>query len=209
MGSSAFTDHSSYCPTESSRILQEKAMRKDKQIAVGGASDNLRHQFTLLRRRARKQEQLQAFSEHLIRIHGPSRRNPEIPILCVLSRSPKLGLECRFVREELKRKYYPALRPEDLEARYKESGKKIVDSVVKFAKKHLVLRGEVYEVGRTCKRGIWRITPIGLERMLKEESTWVPKLSEYLGYVPTTEDDGVEEGNSEDIENRRGEGGSD
>ena len=141
---------------------------------------------------------MQAFSEHLIRIRGPSRRNPEIPILCVLSKSPKLGVECRFVREELKRKFYPVLSSEDLEARYQKSDKKIVDSVIKFAKKHLVLRSEVYAVDRGYKRGIWRITPIGLERMLKEESAWVPKFSEYLGYVPTTEDDGVEEGNGED-----------
>ena len=196
MEGSAFTDHSSYCPAESSCILQEKAMRCDKQLTIGGLPDD-QYQFTLLRRRARKQEQLQAFSEHLIRIRGPSRRNPEIPILCVLSRSPKLGVECRFVREELKRKFYPALSLEDLEARYQKSGKKIVDSVIKFAKKHLVLRGEVYEVGRTCKRGTWQITALGLERMLKEKSAWVPKLSEYLGYVPTIEGDG-DEGNGDD-----------
>ena len=97
----------------------------------------------------------------------------------------------------MKWKFYPALSFEDLEARYQKSGKKIVDSVIKFAKKHLVLRSEVYAVDRGCKRGIWRITPIGLERMLKEESDWIPKFSEYLGYVPTTEDDGVEEGNGE------------
>ena len=164
---------------------------QQRQVAITSKS-----RFAIFQRSAKKQKRTQALT--LVKVQGPARRNPEIPILCVLSKSPKLGVECRFVREELKRKYYPALSFEALEARYQKSGKKIVDSVIKFAKKHLVLRGEAYEVGRTCKRGTWRITPIGLERMLKEENAWVPKFSEYLGYVPTTEDDGVEEGNGED-----------
>ncbi len=125
----------------------KKAMRRDKQLTIGGESDDPNRQFTLLQRRARKQKRAQAFSDHLLKVRGPARRNPEIPILCVLAKSPKLGLECRFVREELKRKFYPTLTLEDLQARYQKSGKKIVDSIIKFAKKHLVIRGEVYALG--------------------------------------------------------------
>jgi hypothetical protein len=195
MGCSVFADHSSYCPEGPFHILQEKAMRNDKQLAVGGASDNPHHQFTFLERRARKQKRIQAYSDHLLKVRGPARRNPEIPILCVLSKSPKLGLKCRFVREELKRKFYPALTLKDLEARYQKSGKKIIDSIIKFAKKHLVLRGEVYALGTLCNRGTWKITPLGLERMLKDESSWFPKYSEYLGYVPV--DEGTDENGEE------------
>ena len=149
--------------------------------------------FTIFQRRAKKQKRMQALT--LVKVRGPARRNPEIPILCVLSRSPKLGLRCKFVREQVKRKYYPILSGDDLEARYQNSGKKVTDSVIKFAKKHLVLKGQVYAIGPDCEMGTWKITPQGVERLLKEENTWIPKYSEYFAYVPIEED---EEGDLDD-----------
>jgi len=143
-------------------------------------------QFTIFQQRARKQKRVQSLT--LVKVLGPARGSPEIPILKVLSKSPKLGLRCKFVREQVKREYYPKLSREDLEARYQNSGKKVTDSVIKFAKKHLVLRGQVYAIGPDCEMGTWKISSLGLERLLREENTWIPKYSEYLAYVPIEED---------------------
>ncbi len=89
----------------------------------------------------------------------------------------------------MRRKYYPKLSSEDLEARYQNSGKKVTDSIIKFAKKHLVLKGEIQPIGLDCEMGKWKITPLGLERTLKEDGVWTPKYSEYLAYVPIDDDE--------------------
>ena len=147
-------------------------------------------QFSIFQRRAKKQKRVRALS--LVKVLGPARRNPEIPILQILSTSPKLGLTCKFVREQVKQKYYPKLSSEDLEARYQTSGKKVVDSVIKFAKKHLAMRGQIYPIGPDCEKGTWKITPLGVERMLKEDGAWAPQYSEYFACVPIEdEEDGA------------------
>ena len=170
-------------------------LMKSQQRQVAAVSTS---RFAIFQRRAKKQKRMQALT--LVKVHGPSRRSPEVPILCVLSKSPKLGLRCKFVREQVKRKYYPDLSGEDLEARYQNSGKKVTDSVIKFAKKHLVLKGMICAIGPDCEKGTWKITPLGVERMLKEANAWVPKYSEYLACVP------IEEDEEDENENENGEG---
>jgi hypothetical protein len=156
--------------------------------------------FAIFQRRAKKQKSMQALT--LVKVHGPSRRNPEVPILCVLSKSPRLGLRCKFVLDQVKQKYYPKLSYEDIQARYENSGKKVSDSIIKFARKHLVLKGMIYAIGLECEKGTWKITPLGLERMLKEENAWVPNYSEYWANVPIEEDDQDQERNLDDYYSR-------
>jgi len=67
--------------------------------------------------------------------------------------------------------------------------KKVTDSILKFSKKHLVLKGQIYSIGPCCEKGTWKITPLGVERMLKEGSAWTPQSSEYLAYVPIEDDE--------------------
>jgi hypothetical protein len=169
-------------------------MKRQQQVATS--------QFTILRRKARKkQKRVRALS--LVKVLGPSRLNPEVPILQVLSKSPKLGLRCKFVLDQVKQKYYPKLSYEDMQARYQNSGKRVSDTIIKFARKHLVLKGMIYAIGSECEKGTWKITPLGLERMLKEENAWIPKYSEYFACVPIEdEDEDGEEGDLDDYNSR-------
>jgi hypothetical protein len=64
-------------------------------------------------------------------------------------------------------KWFGKLSEDDLEARYPQSKKKIVDSVVKFAKKNLALKGQVFPLGKDVPYGTWKITRKGSERVSK------------------------------------------
>jgi len=117
----------------------------------------------------------------LVRIRGPARDNPEIPILNTLSRHPETGLRTRIVIVEVK-KYYQ-LSATDLQATYPNSGRRIIDSIIKFGRKHLVEKDEVYPIQSDCPMGVWKATPTGLERVLKQRATWKPAYSRYSGMV--------------------------
>jgi len=69
-----------------------------------------------------------------------------------------------------------------------------VDTIVKFSRKHLVLKGQIYPVGVGCKQGVWKATQLGLERVERERGIWSPRYSEYKALLKTdTVDQGEEE----------------
>jgi hypothetical protein len=89
-------------------------------------------------------------------------------ILCVLGRAPTLGLEAKVVLKEVESKWFSELTETDLKALYLLSRKKIVQSIIKFSKKNLIVRGEIYPVSEE-NFGTWKATPKGLERAIKEQ----------------------------------------
>ncbi len=100
----------------------------------------------------------------------------EIPILSVLSNAPVNGVSTRQVLQEVRSsKWFSELDDDDRRARYPKSKKTIVDSIIKFAKKNLVLKGEIYAVSEDKPLGIWRITQKGLIRSAMEGNNWSPR----------------------------------
>ncbi|MDA4130037.1 MAG: hypothetical protein OK457_04650 [Thaumarchaeota archaeon] len=118
---------------------------------------------------------------------APARSSPEMAILSILSRSPASGIPTAAVLREVKEKWFPELDTDDLGAVYPESRKKVVDTVVKFARKHLVERGEIYAPGTETPIGTWKATMSGLERALKERSGWFPRYVEVHSLVEDEE----------------------
>jgi hypothetical protein len=109
----------------------------------------------------------------------PKGSNAEIPVLAVLSQSTS-GMRTVLVLKEVRGpKWYPKLTATDLQARYANSRKNCVDTSIKFAKKHLVVKGEAYPPSHENPFGIWRISPKGMERLRKERDSWVAKYATY------------------------------
>lgn len=69
-------------------------------------------------------------------------------------------------------KWFPELTEEDKNARYPESKKKIVPSVVKWSKKNLILRGEIFPPRVANEPGVWELTQKGLARAKNEAAGW-------------------------------------
>ena len=123
---------------------------------------------------------------------APARSSPEIAILSILSRSPASGIPTAAVLSEVKAKWFPALDADDISAVYLASHKRVVDTVVKFAKKHLVAKAQVYAHGANAPVGIWRATSTGIERAFKEQEGWVAGYVEVHSLIeaePEEEDD--------------------
>ena len=118
---------------------------------------------------------------------APASTSPEVAILSILSKAPTDGVRTRAVLKEVKTKWFSELTPTDNNAIYPESKKKIVDSVIKFAKKHLIIKGQVFPPSVENPVGIWRITSTGIERALKEAGNWRPKYTEARSLI---EDEG-------------------
>ncbi len=111
-----------------------------------------------------------------VRATSPAATSPEIPILRVLAKNSQNGVRTRdALREVSGGVWYPKLNDDDRRARYSASRKKIVDSVIKFAKKNLVLKGEIYAVDEDQPAVIWRITRKGLLRSAMEGNNWSPR----------------------------------
>ncbi|MDA4129206.1 MAG: hypothetical protein OK457_00395 [Thaumarchaeota archaeon] len=119
---------------------------------------------------------------------APVRSNPEIPILCVLAKSPTLGQHTKVVLKVVESKWFKELTETDLKAVYPESKKKIVETIIKFSRKNLVVKGEIHPLGEETF-GTWRATPKGIERALKEGGGWVPKYVDVDSMIVAEEDE--------------------
>jgi hypothetical protein len=119
---------------------------------------------------------------------APAGSGPELPILSILSRSPTSGIRTHVVLNEVKTKWFPELTLTDTNAVYPESKKKIVDSVIKFAKKHLIIKGQVFPPSTENPVGIWRITPLGIQMALKNTGNWVPKYTDVHSLMEAEEE---------------------
>jgi len=113
-----------------------------------------------------------------VRSKAPASTSPEIPILYTLLGTPETWALARDVLKEVgSAKWFSELDDDDRKARYPKSKKKIVDSVIKFAKKNLVLKGQVFPPGKDAPLGTWKITRKGSERAAMYGSSWSPKYS--------------------------------
>jgi hypothetical protein len=108
---------------------------------------------------------------------APARSSPEIPILCTLAKAPTLGQPTKVVLKEVENRWFRELTDIDLKAVYPESKKKIVETIIKFSRKNLVVKGEIYPISEE-NFGTWRATARGIERALKEGGSWIPKYVE-------------------------------
>jgi len=87
------------------------------------------------------------------------------------------GMPTRIVLQEVRSEKWFKLTDDDLKARYPKSRRKIVDSVIKYARKNLVLKGQILPVGENVPIGTWRATRIGLARYAVEWKEWKPRYS--------------------------------
>jgi hypothetical protein len=118
---------------------------------------------------------------------SPARSNPELPILSILARSPQTGVKVGDVLKEIRSaRWYPELTENDLTARYKGSKKNVVNTVLKYGRKHLVERRELLPPGVENPAGTWKITEKGLERLQREGGGWKPKYAVYLDRIIET-----------------------
>lgn len=67
------------------------------------------------------------------------------------------------------------LSDDDRSALFTKSRRRVVDSVIKFSRKNLVIRGEMYPVGPGIPAGTWKATEKGLHRFAKEKDGWTPR----------------------------------
>ena len=80
------------------------------------------------------------------------------------------------IREVRSAKWFGNLSEDDLKARYPVIRKRlIVDSVIKFARKNLVIKSEVLGVGDGIPLGTWKITEKGLARARDEIGGWTAR----------------------------------
>jgi len=69
------------------------------------------------------------------RTKAPTHGSCEIPILCVLEKSPTAGLRTSIALKEIESKWFKELTTVDLSAVYPVSRRKIVDTIIKYSKK--------------------------------------------------------------------------
>jgi hypothetical protein len=96
---------------------------------------------------------------------SPTCSSCEIPILKSLDDAPNHSLQLKQVVRTvlLDRKWFPELSSNDLDALYPNSHRRISETVLKYARKNLTLKNELFSTGITP--GVWRATEKGLERI--------------------------------------------
>jgi hypothetical protein len=88
-----------------------------------------------------------------------------------------LGLQTNVVLMEVASTWFKELTETDLKAVYRESKKRIVETIIKFSRKNLVDKEEIHPVSEE-NFGTWKATSKGIERALKEGGSWLPKYVE-------------------------------
>jgi hypothetical protein len=106
---------------------------------------------------------------------APTSTSPEIPILSVLSKVPETGIQASAVIKEVSMKWFEGLDENDRKSKYPSSKRRIVESIIKFSKKNLVMKDEVYPLNEGVPLGVWRITKKGMERLAREKDGWTPR----------------------------------
>jgi hypothetical protein len=110
----------------------------------------------------------------------PSRSAAEIPILLLLSSSSGGEMTTKSVLHELRNgKWFSELRTEDKEVVYEKSRKNALDTILKFSKKSLVIKKQVFPFGEVREVGIWKITESGIERARREGDSWRATYSDH------------------------------
>jgi hypothetical protein len=128
---------------------------------------------------------------------APSRASPEIPILATLAKSPS-GLKTKEVLRQVKAHWLQELSETDLAAVYAESKKKVADTIIKYARKHLVEKGELYAPSEDNPIGIWRATAKGMNRALSEQESWKPCYVRVTAVIEIEEEESLREPGNEE-----------
>lgn len=113
---------------------------------------------------------------------APTSSSCELPILKILSSAKDHQLSAREVIVEILSNgdWFDDLTEDDLQARYPNSRRKIVETRIKFARKNLTLKNQLYPCDETRDHplGIWQIADDGLDRLKKNgDEEWKPKYS--------------------------------
>ena len=112
-------------------------------------------------------------------VRCPVPSNPQIPILLVLSGAKDGEMRTSDVLRELRNSewYGESLRSLDFRGVYPHSHKSIFDTTIKFARKDLTLKRQLFPIGEECKQGWWKLTPLGRERAVCDGQSWAPKFT--------------------------------
>jgi hypothetical protein len=87
-------------------------------------------------------------------------------------------MQTKTVLQEVKStRWFDKLDEDDRNARYPASKRKITDTIVKWSKKNLVAKGEIFPAGDGCPIGVWKITQRGLKRAKEKIGGWSSKYS--------------------------------
>jgi hypothetical protein len=113
-----------------------------------------------------------------VRAKAPACSACEIPILTTLSALPNSGLPTKEALNEVT-KWFDRLDQDDRRALYPGSRKKITQTIIKYSRKNLVLKGQILPAGEGNPVGIWRITQKGLERVANGREKWIPNYSSH------------------------------
>jgi len=113
---------------------------------------------------------------------SPTGSSAEYPVLRVLSDAPKNRMCAKAVIKEVgeRGRWFDKLTEDDLAARHVHSKRKIIEIVIRYARKNLVLDGMIFPPGTSA--GVWEITPKGLERIRNNEN-WRAKYSVHEGII--------------------------
>jgi len=142
---------------------------------------NKRREKTKERKRKKKQRLWR-----LVSSKSPTVSSCEIPILVALQeKGSGHRLSARKVIDELtsisRERWFGELCDEDLQARYSESKRKIVEITIRFARKNLELKGELYPPSDKHPAGGWESTMKGQMRLgawiVRREKSWTAKYS--------------------------------
>jgi|SRR5579872_2447117 len=146
-------------------------MKSEAVQEIGNTlEENVTDYETRYKSRKRKRKP-KIFHSAVVKI--PTRGAPELPILATLAKSPS-GLKTKYVLHQVKTEWFKELGETDLSGVYEESKKGIVDTVIKYARKHLIQKGELYAPSEENPIGTWRATPKGIRRAQSELEGWSP-----------------------------------
>jgi len=98
-------------------------------------------------------------------------------------------MRTRDVLKELRNGiWFDALQEQDLRALCPASKKNLFDTVSKYARKEMVLRGQIFPVGES-ELGWWRMTEAGSARAQGEGLSWAPKYTTHSALLEIESED--------------------
>ncbi len=89
--------------------------------------------------------------------------------------------------------YGEALKSQDFRGVYPHSRKSIFDTTIKFARKDLILKRQLFPIGGECQQGWWKLAPLGRDRAIRDGQSWTPKFTTRAALIEIAEAEVVEE----------------
>jgi len=190
-----FLDDSSNVGTEVEHLTARSAHADDKSYGVlfscrpssmikieNMAPPTKNNRIEKSKRKGKKKQRLWRH----ITSKAPTSASCEIPIIvALLERGSGFRLPAKKVIEELtttsRERWFPELNEDDLQARHPNSKRKIVEIAIRFARKNLELREELYPPSDKHPAGTWEVAMKGKMRLggwrVRGEGSWRAKYS--------------------------------